>query len=122
MKYIITTIVGDFDVHLSYRPSEDDTILNRLTNAINQFAMNTITEIEEEKKKTEKKTKKKAKADTKTDLEEEKKELLKEVISRMKTREGDVEKALYESTRAPGGAGKRLEFSFFRREIVFTQF
>ena len=34
MKQIITTTLGDFDVYMSYIPSPDDNILNRLANAI----------------------------------------------------------------------------------------
>ena len=90
MKHEIMTVLGKFKVFMSYSPSDDDDILLKMTACINDKALSLLQEG----------------FDTKDTLD-----LLDE---------GELEKALFDSTRAGGGAAERLSLSLKKKEIQLT--
>ena len=108
MKNTITTIVGDFKVNLSYQPSADDMILNRFTAVINRYATQPMVIVSE------------AHPDLDTVKDFEKLSAL--AIELMESDEAEIEKELYKTTCAGGGAGRRLQLSFKNKEIDLSNF
>lgn len=109
MKFIITTLLGDFSVNLSYAPTQGDFTLNRFTAVINRYATQPLLIASESH----------SELDTVNDSEK-----LAEIAFSLLTLddEAKMEKALYESTCTGGGAGRRLEFSLAKREIDISTF
>ena len=109
MRHIITTSLGDFNVELSYSPSQGDLILNRFTSVINRYATQaliTVSEIRPE-------------LDPVKDAEA----IEKEAISLLTFEdEGKIEKALFDSTRVGDGAGVPIRFSLKNRLIDVSRF
>ena len=90
MKNEIMTVLGKFKVFMSYKPSEDDEILLRMTACINNKALPLLAEGFDK--------------NDALDLLDE----------------GELEKALFDSTRAGGGAAERLSLSLKKKEIQLT--
>ena len=109
MRHTITTSLGNFNVELSYQPTADDLILNRFTAVLNRYAMQPLVLAAE----------KHPELDTIKDAEK-----LQDIAFHLLTKgdEAKIEKALYDSTRVADGAGQRLTFSLYRREIDVSTF
>ena len=90
MKHKIMTILGEFNVFMSYKPSVDDNILLNMTECINSKALPLLQEG----------------FDAKDALD-----LLDE---------GELEELLFDATRAGGGAAERLSLSLKKKEIQLT--
>ena len=109
MRHTITTSLGNFNVELSYQPTADDLILNRFTAVLNRYAMQPLVLAADEHPEL----------DTVKDAEK-----LQDLAFHLLTKEdeAEIEKSLYDSTRVADGAGRRLTFSLYRREIEVSTF
>lgn len=103
MKHVITTILGNFDVHMSYSPAADDLTLNRLTATINKFATQPLVIVADEYPEL----------DTIKDSDKIA-ELALELVD-----EAELEKALFNTTKVANGAGQKVTLSLKKREIEF---
>lgn len=108
MKHVITTILGNFDVHMSYSPAADDLTLNRLTATINKFATQPLVIVADEYPEL----------DTIKDSDKIA-ELALELVD--EADEAELEKALFESNRVGGGAAQMVKLSLKKREIDFPK-
>ena len=101
MRFIITTVLGNFDVEMPYSPSSGDLTLNRLTATVNKFATQPLLVVAD----------KYPELDTIKDSEKIANLAIKLVD------EAQLEKALYDSTRVCYGAGIPLQLSLKKRYI-----
>lgn len=108
MKQTITTLVGNFSVYLSYQPTADDMTINNFADVINKFVNQQMLSLSKENPEL----------DAANDYDK----LVELVLPTLQEHEADIEKALYDTTRAGDGAGKRLTFNFSKREIEIQRF
>lgn len=101
MKHIITTTLGNFEVHMSYSPSADDMTLNKLTQVINNFSIQPMLLV--------------ANQHPELDTIKDNEKIANLAIKLLN--EAKVEKALYETTRAGNGAGVPINLSLKERKI-----
>ena len=92
MKHRISTILGSFEVWMSYQPSADDEVLLRLTNCINETSLPLISQ---------------------GNTPEECLQLLDEF---------DLEKKLFASLQEGRGSAQRLTLSLKEKKIEFQSF
>ena len=104
MKHVITTSLGDFNVELSYSPSQGDPILNRFTSVINRFATQPLTQVLQNHPEWD--------PVKNSDIIE------KEALNLLTFEdEGKIEKALYDTTHVIDGAGIPIRFSLKEKTI-----
>lgn len=103
MKSILTTSIGDFTVEMSYVPSSEDRILNRMTAAINKSVREPLKIAQE------------LEPDLDPDNEKDFEKLIDMAITLLD--EAQLEKALYECTCCAGGSGQRLQLNLKSRSI-----
>lgn len=104
MKLELTTVLGNFDLFMSYVPSADDRLLNRFTSAINKSAAYPMIIA--------------AEANPDLNPEEDIEKLSKLAIELVD--EAKLEKALFDCTRVADGAGQRTTLSLKDRKIELT--
>ena len=92
MKHRISTILGNFEVWMSYQPSVDDETFLRLTNCINESALPVISQ---------------------GHTPEEALQLIDEY---------ELEKKLFESLQEGRGSAQRLTLSLKEKKIKFQNF
>lgn len=96
----IMTILGEVTVVMSYKPSSDDVILLKLTEAFNDFALRFIP----------------------NDFNSKDPSTVDAVFSIMAEYEGELEDILFKSLTVGGGSAQRLTLSLKNRKIEFQSF
>lgn len=100
MKLKITTMLGDFTAEMSYIPSPDDTILNRMALAIDGYYSDKKLEVA------------KVHPNYSKDMIELRAQ---ELVD-----EAELEHVIYESTAIANGAGQRISLSLKEKKITFS--
>lgn len=109
MRHIITTSLGDFNVELSYSPSQGDLILNRFTSVINRYATQALITVSE--------------INPELDPVKDSETIEKEALSLLTFEdEGKIEKALFDSTRVADGSRVPIKFSLKNKSIDVSAF
>lgn len=101
MKLKLATVLGNFDVYMTYSPSSGDPTLNNLATAINTYSARALVSVAQEF----------------PDLDPVKDSNAITDLAIKSLDEAELEKALFESLRVGGGSAPRVCLSLKNRRI-----